>query len=69
MVYCFHVSAISDAFLQDTLTLPHLSCGIRWPKSSKRVQKRELSDEKYAKMYATFDTLTFELNEHKKTKN
>jgi hypothetical protein len=32
--YCFHVAAISGAFLQDTLTFPHLSCRIRWPESS-----------------------------------
>jgi hypothetical protein len=32
--YCFHVSAISGALLQDTVTFPHLSFRIRWPESS-----------------------------------
>jgi hypothetical protein len=32
--YCFHVIAISGAFLKDTVTFPHLPCGIRWPESS-----------------------------------
>jgi hypothetical protein len=35
--YCFHVSAISSVFLQDTVTFPHLSCRIlqdRWPEPS-----------------------------------
>jgi len=31
--YCFHVPTISGAFLQDTMTFPHLSCRIRWPES------------------------------------
>jgi hypothetical protein len=28
--YCFHVPAISGAFLQDTVTFPYLSCRILW---------------------------------------
>ncbi len=37
--YCFHVPAISGAFLQDTVTIPHLSCRILWPESSTWVAK------------------------------